>query len=292
MCIYQGFTTQSTKDSSSIIAGLQSTAVVQSQNPAYPLYPSVVQLLHEKKVPDSEIPKIPASGPKGRLLKGDVLAYLGAIASDYPSGQAQRLQELSHLDLSNIKIAPPPVPSPVKPDEKTQEKAAVSAPTPMASVAISISLGAVLSVQKKLEDSLGISVPLSTFLARATDLANDELPRSSRDKPSGDELFDELLGAEPVKTSRGDYVPELNKKEVSVSKNNESTGQDIIDILSGKTATLSKSYRKPRPVNPPKDISAMNVFSLTVPPGDKNRARTFLERVKDLLQVEPGRLVL
>lgn len=37
---------------------------------------------------------------------------------------------------------------------------------------------------------------------------------------------------------------------------------------------------------------AMNVFSVTVPMGEERRARTFLERVKTVLQVEPGRLVL
>jgi len=34
------------------------------------------------------------------------------------------------------------------------------------------------------------------------------------------------------------------------------------------------------------------MFSLTVPKGDEKRARTFLERVKTVLQVEPGKLVL
>ena len=215
------------------------------------------------------------------------MAYLGAIASDYPSTQASKLQKLGHLDLSNIKIVPPLV----APSAQATEKKAVPEPPLMASIAVSISLGAVLSVQKKLEEGLGVSVPLSTFLARATDLANDDLPRSSRDKPTADELFDELLGAEPIKSSRGDYIPKLNKKEesVPVSVKSKSAGEDIIDILSGKTATLLKSHRK---LQAPNDISAVNVFSLSVPVGDENRARTFLERMKDLLQVEPGRLVL
>ena len=36
----------------------------------------------------------------------------------------------------------------------------------------------------------------------------------------------------------------------------------------------------------------MNVFSISVAKGEEKRARVFLERVKTILQVEPGRLVL
>jgi hypothetical protein len=36
----------------------------------------------------------------------------------------------------------------------------------------------------------------------------------------------------------------------------------------------------------------LNVFSVTVPVGEEKRARTFLERVKTVLQIEPGKLVL
>ena len=271
---------------------LQSTSVVQTQNPAYPLYPSVAHLLHEKDVPESEVSKIPASGPKGRLLKGDVLAYLGTIAADYPSTQASQLQKLSHLDLSNIKIAPPaPAPAP-EPQPDIVEKAAAPTPPPMASIAVSISLAAVLSAQKKLEETLGVTVPLSTFLARATDLANDELPRSSREKPTADELFDQILGAEPIKSSRGDYFPELNKAGDTgpVTSKKAPVGADIIDILSAKT-NKRPSQKSPSGKSQ-SDGSAVNIFSLTVPVGDENRARTFLERVKDLLQIQPGRLVL
>jgi hypothetical protein len=36
----------------------------------------------------------------------------------------------------------------------------------------------------------------------------------------------------------------------------------------------------------------VNVFSVTVPKGDEKRAEVFLERVKSVLESEPGRLVL
>ncbi|KAL3463097.1 hypothetical protein BJX64DRAFT_258248 [Aspergillus heterothallicus] len=273
---------------------LASTSTPQTQNPAYPLYPSVTQLLHEKGIPDSEISKIPASGPKGRLLKGDVLAYLGLIPSDYPSSQASRIGKLAHLDLSNIKIAPPPAPPA---PAAAAAAAAVEEPVvpkqiPTIDVAISVSLATVLSVQKKLKDSVGVTVPLSTFLTRATDLANDDLPRSPNAKPSASEIFNELLGAEPVRSSRGEYIPELNVLELSAEVAPVQTvKEDIIDFLSGATKKTPRAVQQQQVDSYPSD-GALNVFSLTVPLGEEKRARTFLERVKTLLTVEPARLVI
>ncbi|OQE09510.1 hypothetical protein PENVUL_c006G07916 [Penicillium vulpinum] len=260
---------------------LQSTSHT-IQNPAYPLYPSVAQLLREKGIPKSDISKIPASGPKGRLLKGDVLAYIGQIPADYPSTQAATLAKLSHLDLSNIKIAPAPA-APVAAAEEI-----VAKPLPMTSVAISISLAAVLSTQKKLQDNLGVTVPLSRFLAVATDLANDDLPRLASFKPSADELFDEVLGAEPIKTSRGDYIPELNAFDAPKTVRSQPVTEDLIDFLSAKSS--KKSVPKSS-VEGSSDV-ASNVFSLTIPVGEEIRAKAFLERIKTLLSVEPARLVL
>ncbi|KAK4869871.1 hypothetical protein LT330_005595 [Penicillium expansum] len=260
---------------------LQSTAPT-TQNPAYPLYPSVAQLLREKGIPKSDVSKIPASGPKGRLLKGDVLAYIGQIPANYPSDQAATLAKLSHLDLSNIKIAPAPA-APAAAEKETAPE-----PLPLTSVAISISLAAVLSAQKKLQDNLGVTVPLSRFLAVATDLANDDLPRLANFKPSADELFDEVLGAQPINTSRGDYIPELNAFEATKTVRSKPVTEDLIDFLS------AKSPKKSVPTSSAESSVgvASNVFSLTVPVGEETRAKAFLERIKTLLSVEPARLVL
>ena len=44
------------------------------------LSPAVELLLHENNISNEDaFAKIRASGPKGRILKGDVLAYLGKI---------------------------------------------------------------------------------------------------------------------------------------------------------------------------------------------------------------------
>ncbi|KAL4810212.1 hypothetical protein BDV18DRAFT_54682 [Aspergillus unguis] len=268
---------------------LASTSAPQTQNPAYPLYPSVSQLLHEKGIPESEVSKIPASGPKGRLLKGDVLAYLGVIPSDYPSSQASRIEKLAHLDLSNIKIAPPPAPA--APETAPAPEKPVARAPPTISVAVSISLSTVLSVQKKLQESVGVTIPLSTFLARATDLANDDLPRSPYAKQTASEIFDELLGAQPIQASRGEYIPELNAVEASTeARPTQTVKEDLIDFLSG-AATPKRAPRVAQTTSY-ETQQALNVFSLTVPEGEEKRARTFLERVKTLLTIEPARLVI
>lgn len=272
--------------------GLASTSSTQTQNPAYPLYPSVVQLLHEKGVPESEISKIPASGPKGRLLKGDILAYLGTIPADYPSTQASRIEKLAHLDLSNIKIAPAPIP---KTEEPKPSAKAAPTPPPMVSVALSIPLSTVLYAQRKIQKSLGITVPLSEFLVRATDLANESLPRSKGEQLSAEELFDEVLGADPITTSHGDYIPDLNAVEMAQVEEAEANPvqEDLLDFLGGNVSRKSSAStsRMEAPVRDGRS-TAENVFSLTVPVGEERRARAFLDRVESLLTVEPGRLVL
>lgn len=173
------------------------------------------------------------------------------------------------------------------------------APAPPAetSIAVSVSLSAVLSLQKKIKETLGVTVPLSTFVARAMDLANDDLPRSSLEKPTADELFDELvLGTTPVKTSRGNYIPEINVVEApeqAPAVAVKPVKDDIIDFLAGKvTGPKAASGKATITDAPPSVSSAENVFSLTVPVGEERRARVFLERVKDALQIGPERLVV
>jgi hypothetical protein len=59
--------------------------------------------------------------------------------------------------------------------------------------------------------------------------------------------------------------------------------------LTRKSGAASKSLQgKPLP-----GLSGeVNVFSVTVPKGEERRAQLFLDRVKTVLEEEPGRLVL
>lgn len=258
-----------------------------------------MQLLHEKGIPHSEVDKIPASGPKGRLLKGDVLAYLGAISSSYSSDQSARISKLAHLDLGNIQIASPPKME--HPPSKSSKKS-YEIPEPDTEVAVSISLTAVVELQKRIQSTLGTTLPLSTFISRAIEVANDNLPRSRSLQPSTDELFNQILGLDSIssKSSRGGFIPQIIALPSTLAKSQSTPGPskppDIIELLTAQPLQKEKASRldKPPPVAMVRSESgvATNLFTVSVKKGDEMRARVFLERVKTALQVEPGSLVL
>ena len=267
----------------------QSPSASKPTKQTYPLYPSVQHLLHQNGLSESEADKIPSSGPQGRLLKGDVLAYLGTISSSYPSDLSTRLTRLEHLDLSNIVIAPQTPKAAAQIPKDTPEK---PSPPQKKDIQVSVSLAAVMLVQKRIQDSLGIHMPLSTFVARATEVANDNLPQSQ--KPlTVDELFDSILGLDKVSsTSRGSFVPQITASSLINIQKPSLPKSDILDILSGSPKNqTAKAFRSiDSTVGGVK--TASNVFTVTVPPADERRGKVFLERVKTILEVEPGRLVM
>lgn len=255
----------------------------------YPLLPSVGHLMKEHGIEESAIDKMTPSGPNGRLLKGDVLAYLGSISSSYPTELSTKIEKLTHLDLSNIKLAAPaPAPKP---------KVAEAAPEPTVpqetEISVPISMRAVLDVQKRIQSTLGVFMPMSTFIARATDVANDNLPRSKTQAFSADELFDQVLGLDTVTTAsgvRGTFLPQITALPSAAPSVPVKPAKqlDIIDLLSGGTRSASSLARKPVPGL----SNSVNVFSVKVLKGDEKRAQVFLDRVKAVLEAEPGRLVL
>jgi hypothetical protein len=271
-------------DSSKAAAG-------KAQKQTYPLYPSVAHLLKVSGLPKEEADKIPATGPNGRLLKGDVLAYVGKIGESSAADTANRLKKLSHLDLSNIKPMAKKELAPKKPN--AAETPAVVEELPIELV-LPISFKAVLECQKRVQDSIGVFLPISTFIARATELANEDLPRSKLSKPSADELFNAVLGLDKVagKYGRGSFIPQvaaLPPTTFNVRAPGGAKKSDILDLLAGKKAATPKA---PSAGGAQKVVAPMNVFSVSVPKGDERRGRVFLERVKSVLEVEPGRLVV
>jgi pyruvate/2-oxoglutarate dehydrogenase complex dihydrolipoamide acyltransferase (E2) component len=258
----------------------------------YPLYPSVESLLKNNGLSKADADKIPATGPGGRLLKGDVLAYVGKIQESYPSELADRFKKLSHLDLSNIKVAPKKE-APAKKPAAAAEAPKVVEDLPV-EIAIPISLTAVTECQKRVKDSIGVFLPLTTFIARATELANEELPRSKTAKPTADELFNAVLGLDKVagsNFSRGHFVPQMTSlPPTSVSTRPSGFKKpDVLEILAGKK-TAARGAKAASGAE--RVIGPLNVFSVTVPKGDEKRGRLFLERVKAVLEAEPGRLVV
>ncbi|KAI0460669.1 hypothetical protein F5B21DRAFT_452694 [Xylaria acuta] len=256
----------------------------------YPLYPSVAHLVKENGLDESAISEMTPTGPAGRLLKGDVLAYLGTVSPGRPEEIMKRFNHNAHLDLSNIKIAAP------KAAPKKAEKAAIKE-APIVEerlVSLPVSLAAVIEVQAKVENALGTFIPLSTFLERAAEVANDALPLPSNYKPTADELFNQVLGLDKVgpKASRGRYLPQiaaLSPSTLTGVAPKPKAKVDIIDFL----ASSRKSTLKPRKTPTQPGISTgTNFFSLTVPRDEEKRAKVFLQRMKTVLESKPGNLVL
>jgi hypothetical protein len=258
-------------------------------------------LIANANISSSDAAKIPASGPAGRLLKGDVLAYLGRIAKDYSSSQSARLDALGKLDLSNIKIRAPPAPKAANKPAAAAAKPVEDLPT---EIAVSISLAAVFATQKRIQESLGLTLPLSTFIARASEIANDDLPRSKTDSQSADALFDAVLGLDKVPghgTSRGHYIPQItalppagvaSSLGLAKARRAVSGKVDVIDLLAGSVKKSSGGVKASVIGGSVGAAGATNVFSVPAKKGEEKRVRTYLERVKTVLEVEPGRCVL
>jgi len=257
----------------------------------YPLLPSVGHIVKERGLSEEDLSKVKPTGPGGRLLKGDVLAYVGTISADVPATVSSRFEKLAHLDLSNIKVAEKKA-APAAPKEAG---AAPKAPViENLEINVPVSLSKVVEVQNKIQNTLGVFLPLSTFISRAAEVANDELPLADR-QPTADELFDQVLGLDKVKAakgSRGVYLPQISAIPPPSSLPPTPTPKkaDIIDVLAPKPKKATTGG--PSIATVPGLSSGANVFSLVVPKAEEKRAYVFLERCKLILENEPGRLVL
>jgi len=260
-------------------------------NTKYPHFPSVIQLLHEHGISQDEHNKIPASGPNGRLLKGDVLAYIGQIETSYAANQSKRIQELGHLDLNDIEV----VPAAAEPQPKTDKRSVQQPSVPSCTeVSLPVSLAAVQSVRDRIQRVLGIDMSVETFIARATQVCNEGLPRSKNSTLDTDELFDAVLGLNKATNHASGpiLIPQIQSKVFGRSRPTASalSSPDIIDELTSSTRSAAGKMNKatPNAVHGP-DFS---LFSVSVPSGDERRAQIFLQRLKTALQVEPNKLVL
>lgn len=265
----------------------------RTQNKKYPLYPSVEVLLHQKGISLEDANKIPATGPNGRLLKGDILAYLGQIAKDYPAAQSKRIEKLGHLDLSNITLATPKkADSAPKAPEKT-----LPPPPKDTEIAVPISLSAVIATQKRVQDTLGIRLPLSIFIARASELANEDLPLATK-KATSDDLFHSVLGLDSIvpRSSRGAYFPSVTSlADVrSAPAATKARKADVFDELIGGSARAKSVRPSLPPVVGVEGVAATttNVFSVLARSGEEKRVEAYLEKMKVVLEAQPGRLVL
>jgi len=131
---------------------------------------------------------------------------------------------------------------------------------------------------------------LSELIARAIDLANTNLPTSSTTL-SADQLFDQIVGATSSHTqdfSNGKFVPAINAVSIAIPVSKTADVYD--DLVAPSTSRSLRKAAVSQPIAEPQ-LGAVNDFSLVVPASSKKRALIFLQRMKSILEIEPGRLV-
>ncbi|GAO47979.1 hypothetical protein G7K_2170-t1 [Saitoella complicata NRRL Y-17804] len=168
-----------------------------------PLSPAVMGLLHKYHLEDA-VNSIKATGPRGRLLKGDILAHLGKIEKDASKNLKESLAKLEKMDLSNVvKAEKQPTKEAAPKEEGKKVKVAdvvVPEVKPPTVVDTAIIFDKLIALQQNLQAQLAVSVPINSFVEKAAAKALKDVPTFALPKRSAaDEIFDELVG---VKSTR------------------------------------------------------------------------------------------
>lgn len=198
-----------------------SSETLQKADPKQTLFPSVSSLLAENGISKEDaFSNIKATGKAGRLLKGDVLAYLGKISTESNVKIADYIKSGERLDLSNIELRVPES----KPAVKENVPVAKSEPVILSEQLV---LECPANVQ---EEELQRSV--RAFLQEAYHYTH-EAPLANARSDRFDPIFEDLITAAPSQP-RFKYTYQL----ISLTDEITPAGhQDIFDLLSGSETT-------------------------------------------------------
>ncbi|RUS25660.1 hypothetical protein BC938DRAFT_471825 [Jimgerdemannia flammicorona] len=160
-----------------------SSHAVPTQGLAKPLSPAVLSLLSRHHISDPS--KIPASGPGGRILKGDLLAFLGQIQPKPmppPTRSAAPAQ---------IMLATPPKAASDTDNAKTTTKSKSKAPPSY--VQKDIVVDELVKLRRVLNEQYDAHFSLNDFFVRAASLALRDVPAADV-RYSADADFAEIIG--------------------------------------------------------------------------------------------------
>ncbi|KAF9095542.1 hypothetical protein BGX29_008974 [Mortierella sp. GBA35] len=156
--------------------------------------PAVAHLLLQNHI--SDVTKIPSTGPKGRVLKGDVLAFLGKI----------KARPAPEPTIPQPKTLPPPSPAASKAAAPAPGSAFTDSPTtnmrkviasrlseskttvPHSYVTRDIVIDNMMKLRHLLADELQVKVSVNDFLIKAASLALRDVPESNVQFASGDDV--------------------------------------------------------------------------------------------------------
>lgn len=238
------------------------------------LLPSVSLLLAENNISKQKaLKEITPSGSNGRLLKGDVLAYLGKIPQDSVNKVTEFIKKNERLDLSNIK----PIQLKPKIAEQAQTKAADKPKITPVEFEEQLVFHAPASIPfDKLSESL------NSFMKEAYQFSHGT-PLMDTNSKYFDPIFEDLVTLSP-REPRFKFSYDL--MQIPKANNMQDTyGQeDIFDLLTGSDATAS-SVRSVEKNLPEKNeyILALNVSVNNKKFNDAEpKVKRFLDYVREL----------
>lgn len=178
-----------------------SDSVFVTANPEQQLLPSVELLLHQNHISTEDAySKIPASGPKGRILKGDVLAYLGTIDKESVSKVSKYIKSKEHLDLSNIIVKQPEAAKP-----EAAAAAAAEPPKPKNLITVKFTSDLHEITQNEFKVNLQQAINSSIKFTYGSKFPQYSQSPTAFGGESLDDIFDDLLAA-PVTKDRFQVV--------------------------------------------------------------------------------------
>lgn len=246
-------------------------------NPDQTLLPSVQKILKQNDIStEKALQEIKATGPKGRILKGDVLAYVGTVSDESIAKINNEIKKLQSLDLSNIKPASKKdLAAPAKESSQTQDqvpkKEEKPKPVPITGV---FTLIEIQELAHEFGDSIGgAPIPVENIVDRAVKLALKDVPQYSMPKPSvlRDPVFELLL----------DFSPRQKPFEYKLiypqKLGNPSSGSSIYDVLSSKSKPLHRPQRSARVTS--KELLTVQVTLNEKVKSSSVKAQAFLDRL-------------
>ncbi|EDO17382.1 hypothetical protein Kpol_1060p38 [Vanderwaltozyma polyspora DSM 70294] len=249
-----------------------SSAATKSADMKQVLLPSVaIELSLNGIKKEDALKNIKATGTKGRLLKGDVLAYVGKINKDSPSKIASYIEKGEKLDLSNIELREPAVQETKESTSKESTKMVKEPIILNEYIALRAKPGASL---EKLELALG------QYLDSMFQKAHNDTLVDTRSQ-FYDPIFEDLLSIESNKPrfTLSYELIELENEDIP-SRRSRASEADIFDLLSNETPASQ--------VNEKSNNNATEfVVSLRVEVNDKypdsmERAQKFVSYMKQL----------
>lgn len=243
--------------------GKDASSVLVAANNSQTLLPSVQMLLHENGISfEDAMNKIKASGPNGRILKGDVLSYLGKIPQKSVVKVTEYIKKGEALDLSNIELKK------IENTPAAQKGKPAKAEPIVFEEHVRLEVPADVSVDK-------LALSLKSYVSEANWLSHDYQVTNTRSQ-FYDPIFEDLItpdSKQPRFRFKYDLVP-LSTQSLSQRQND-----DIFDLLSGSAPSKTAKVEKAQP----------NEFlvNFTVEVSDKYsdaeiKANRFLDYMKDL----------